>query len=135
MTFNINSKVPKIFYSDKDKIKQILLNLLSNSLKFTKMGSVIISVYVDNCITLENENKKYVLIFKIVDTGTGINPDKQRIIKTLLKNNIEQNTKLAGFGLYISNYTCKMLGGKLWFNSIVDIGTVFYFSIECESYL
>lgn len=136
LTSSINNDVPKIIYSDKDKIKQILLNLLSNSIKFTKVGSIIISVSVDKVITVKNGNKKYSLLFRVKDTGTGISTETATMLNTLLVGGDIKHcsSKLTGFGLYISNYTCAALGTTLRFNSVVDIGSVFYFSIDTECF-
>lgn len=122
-------EVPKNFYSDAKKIKQILINLLGNAVKFTKTGGVWVEIHtVDQCVK-----------FSVCDTGVGIPKDMQSHIFyhfTQLENSQFVSEKGTGLGLAISSKMCELLGGKLNVRSEIGRGSEFYFSLPlqvCES--
>lgn len=139
---NIDNDVPKVVYSDKDKLKQLIVNLLSNGIRFTSVGGITLSVSLsrpeDNDIFpyLDVDEPKYNILFKIKDSGIGINNEKKEILENIMgikKTGGLKTNKLTGFGLYISAGLCNLLGGNMWFKSEEDIGSVFYFNIICET--
>jgi signal transduction histidine kinase len=109
---------PIIINTDKDKLVQMIINLIDNSCKFTENGVVQISI----------KNK----IVKISDTGIGISMEKQRIIDKIIDTRIEDfnfeesKGKVTGLGLLICKYICKELGIKISYKSQNGLGTVFY---------
>jgi signal transduction histidine kinase len=111
-----------IIRSDKTKLIQILANLLSNSLKFTEKGIIIIGYRVE-------ENN---ILFYVSDTGIGIPQNNfQKIFDRFFKVE-ESEYKLyegTGIGLSICKAYVELLGGHIWLNSTVDEGTTFYFTI------
>jgi len=139
--FIIKDNVPKNIICDKNRLKQILLNLLKNAEKYTKKGSIVIEIDIfkekDNKYNFEYKKKdkpEYNLLFKIKDNGTGINKKMQEDIKIILgleKNNYRRPT-IFSFGLIITKYLCSLMGGNLWFKSALDIGTTFFFNILCK---
>ena len=110
-----------VIYSDLIRLKQVLFNLLNNSVKFTARGS----------ITFSCEKKRGELLFSVSDTGTGIPEDHQkRIFERFSKFNYEEmNNEGSGIGLSIVEKVIGMLNGKIWLNSVEGAGTTFYFSI------
>ena len=110
-----------VIYSDLIRLKQVLFNLLNNSVKFTARGS----------ITFSCEKKRGELLFSVSDTGTGIPEDDQkRIFERFSKFNYEgMNNEGSGIGLSIVEKVIGMLNGKIWLNSVEGAGTTFYFSI------
>lgn len=135
LSYDISPTLPKIIYTDKDKLKQVLINLLSNSIKFTNIGSVVVVV--------EEEDREKGpaqstwlgpnILFKVKDTGIGISDDKKEFINAILcGKKMITSYKFSGFGLYISKFICELLGGDLWYRSDVDIGTIFCFNITCD---
>ena len=111
-----------ILVSDSVKIKQILLNLLSNATKFTKNGSIIFK------INTEKENNKEWIIFSVTDTGIGISPDTLgQLFKPFTQADLSTTRKYGGtgLGLTISKHFCEMLGGRIEVKSTPNSGSKF----------
>lgn len=110
-----------IIVTDKVKLKQILINLISNAFKFTEKGKIQAGCKLD-------ENRH--LIFYVSDTGIGIPPEKQNFIFERFSQLEPKNDKIltgTGLGLSIVKGLIDLLGGKIWLESELDIGTTFYF--------
>jgi len=107
--------------TDYDRLKQLLSNLVSNAVKFTSAGEIVIAC---------SKNPKE-FVFSVADTGTGIPvEDQQKIFKRFTSINYSGlNTEGTGIGLSISEKIVKKLGGNLWLESNVGKGSTFYFSI------
>ena len=121
---NVNLNVPRHLASDKLRYKQILLNLLSNALKFTSHGSVTIS--------LKCTGDKHHLVTDVTDTGTGIKPeDIPKLFKLFGKLDAtkELNPQGVGFGLSVCKKLSEHLGGDIGVTSIYGSGSTFTFSI------
>lgn len=124
----LTGELPKTayVYADKDRISQVLYNLISNGIKFSEGGQVTVSIF-DN----ENEVKVTVL-----DTGIGIPADKQESIFEKFTQ-IHENTRRKGTGLGLS--ICKALigehKGKIWVESQEGSGSRFYFILPKEKVL
>ena len=116
-----------LVYTDSIKLKQILINLIKNSLKFTEDG------YIEYGYTFEKNPKgAQTLKFYVKDTGIGINKDKQKIIFDIFRQADDSHTRKhdgAGIGLSISKKLTELLGGNIWFESIEGKGTTFYFTM------
>ncbi len=123
----IEQNIPDILICDPIKLSQIFINLISNSLKFTKNG------YVKLIARLEKvEDKKIQIQFKVSDNGIGIPEDKQNeIFESFSQGSIEINRKYGGtgLGLAIVKRLIELLGGTIQINSTVGLGTTFSFSL------
>lgn len=123
-----NDESCAIFRTDKLKLKQILINLISNALKFTEIGTI--------QVACELENNK--LKFYVRDTGVGIPKDKfENIFERFsqLNNPSIHNCGGTGLGLAIVKGLVGLLGGKIWLESECNQGTTFFFTIDyipCE---
>ncbi|MBI9033807.1 MAG: PAS domain S-box protein [Bacteroidales bacterium] len=109
--------------TDKQKLSQIFIALLNNAVKYTKEGSIQFG-----CSGISNEN----IEFYVRDTGIGIPPEKFKIIFEKFRQLDDSNTRLyggTGLGLSICEKTITLLGGKIWVESEVGIGSIFYFTI------
>ncbi|MDD4921244.1 MAG: ATP-binding protein [Bacteroidales bacterium] len=120
----INTLSPNevLLQTDGEKIGIILSNLVSNALKFTRKGSVIIEYFL----------KEAEIEFKISDTGTGIGPESAALIFENFRQGSEaytRNYEGVGLGLSISKALVEMLGGKIWMNSELGKGSDFMFTI------
>jgi len=117
-----NKSLPEYIEGDEQKIKQVITNLLSNSIKFTAKGSVeIVCHYKDSR-----------LIIKVKDTGIGIEQDKLDFIFQPFKQADNSTTRLyggTGLGLAISKQMVELLGGALDVSSKLGEGTTFTFSV------
>ncbi len=125
----INNNVPEIIYSDALKIKQILTNLINNSIKFTEYGGITI------IIARIRENNKEYIEFSIKDTGIGINKDVQKTLFNPFVQGDNTTTKIfggTGLGLSICKSLINLLNGKISMKSTEDIGTTITFSIPLE---
>ena len=127
MLLDCNPQVPTRISTDEVKLKQVLLNLLSNALKFTRQGRIIIRV---SCVN-EARNR---LHFEVEDTGLGIAEDELETLfvaftQTATGRNTNEGT---GLGLAISREFVALMGGQLEVRSEVDKGTVFFFDIDVE---
>lgn len=111
--------------SDYLRLKQVLFNIISNSIKFTDHGHVIISYYLD---------EKYIT-FKIKDSGIGIPLDKQHKVFGRFWQCDSSSTKKykgTGLGLSISKSIVDMLDGDIWFDSVLNKGTTFFIKLKLE---
>jgi signal transduction histidine kinase len=125
------NKMVKIFFEptdsiivsiDKDRIFQVLSNLLNNALKFTKHGSVMININLDD----DDENNKVVKV-TIQDTGIGIN---QELMPNLFSNFVTSSYNGTGLGLFISKGIIEAHGGRIWAeNNSNGVGASFSFSL------
>lgn len=127
-------------YADRTKIRQVLLNLLSNAAKFTENGTITLSV---KKMTKETSRSPSTLsasmlrqpvyaseyaIFRVKDTGIGMSPDEQeRIFKAFSQADPSTTRKYGGtgLGLAISQRFCKLMGGKIFVESQSTIGSTF----------
>ncbi len=111
-------------YSDKTRIQQILNNLINNAIKYTDKGEIELS------LELSRINGTDMLVFKVKDTGRGIPDNMLNIIFDRFRQ-VEENDYRTGTGLGLS--ICKgiveLLGGQIWVESTVGLGSIFYFSI------
>ena len=123
-TIKVNYPVPEYIHSDSVRLKQILLNLASNAIKFTAYGHV--HILVD--FNMDED----ILYFTIVDTGIGIEEDKLDKLFSPFTQADSSTTRQyggTGLGLYISKQLVEMLGGNISIDSIPGLGTKVEFSI------
>lgn len=140
--YKIINTVPVIIKIDEVRLKQILINILNNSIKYTKLGGIALEISLFNnsveCpFPYKSTKPKYNILFKIKDTGTGINKQNIEAINNTLGISSIYNTKSinqGGVGLMIAKEICSLMGGNIWFKSEFDIGTIFYFNIVCDGY-
>lgn len=126
----IDSNLPDSIICDPTKLSQILINLINNSLKFTKNGIVKLTVKVDR----KTENS-ILINFVVSDNGIGIPAEKQsEIFESFSQGSIEINRKYGGtgLGLAIVKNLIELLGGTIKLESSVGIGSKFYFSLPFE---
>ncbi len=114
---------PIVVKADKERIIQVIFNLLSNSIQFTKEGYISLNIVADN-------NSKEVII-TVKDTGIGINPE---ILPRLFSKFVTRSQKGTGLGLFISKNIIQSHGGKIWAeNNVMEgHGTIFGFTLPLE---
>lgn len=126
----IAPEVPAFIYSDGKRLRQILLNLIGNALKFIEEGEVRISVRLNQL-----KDKSVELLFEISDTGFGIDMSKKESLFKPFNRLLDSKTRKTGgtgLGLAISKKLVELLGGEIWFESVVDKGSTFYFTIKSQ---
>jgi signal transduction histidine kinase len=115
-----------IVYADKDRIHQVLSNLLNNALKFTKNGTVTINSSIANGSNNKANNDKEAVV-TIMDTGSGITPE---IMQKLFSKFVTTSSHGTGLGLFISKGIIEAHGGRIWAeNNSNGVGSSFSFSL------
>jgi CheY-like chemotaxis protein len=128
LLLNIEQGLPKALFLDESRIKQVLINLLGNAVKFTEQGEIELKVE-----KLEMDEEKIKLRFAVRDTGIGITKDKQhRIFDAFTQEDSSVSKRYGGtgLGLTISNNILKYMGSRLVLTSELTKGSVFCFELE-----
>lgn len=130
ISFNIDKNIPKHLIGDKDRLSQIVINLLGNSLKFTKEGKITLTANLVN-----NEDGFSLIEFEVKDTGIGIAPENQtkifdRFVQINESNDLYQG---SGLGLSIVQKLIELFNSKIHLQSELGKGTSFKFSIKFKN--
>jgi signal transduction histidine kinase/DNA-binding response OmpR family regulator/HPt (histidine-containing phosphotransfer) domain-containing protein len=126
LAYRIAPEVPEVLGGDALRLRQILLNLVGNAIKFTERGEVIVSIQLQSL-----DAREVTLHFKVRDTGMGIPRNKQRVIFEAFAQADGSTTRKyggTGLGLTISSRLAEMMGGKLWVESEPGSGSTFHFT-------
>ncbi len=126
----INNDIPRIVKGDIVRLKQVLINLTNNAIKFTKHGNVTIEIE-----KLQQKDKKLKLKFKVVDTGIGISEKgRKKLFQEFSQTDASISRKYggSGLGLLISKKFIELMGGKIFVESKEGKGSVFWFVLEME---
>jgi CheY-like chemotaxis protein len=118
--------VPDVVVGDPGRLRQILVNLVGNAIKFTAGGQVAVRVGVD-----WRDQDRISLHFSVADTGMGIAPEKQQLIfEAFAQGDGSMSRKFGGtgLGLAISSRLVQMMGGRMWVESEVGKGSTFHFT-------
>jgi two-component system, sensor histidine kinase and response regulator len=127
LAMDIGSEVPPDLWGDSARLRQVLLNLAGNAIKFSKAGEVEIKVTLQ-----EIRGQQAVLLFSVRDTGIGIAPD---VLKRLFQPFEQADSSTTrhyggtGLGLAISKRIVELMGGRIWVESQVGAGSTFFFTV------
>lgn len=131
LVYQIDHRLPVMIIGDSLRLRQILVNLISNSLKFTQYGEVFVKV------GLESADQDGISIrFDVHDTGIGIPEDKvSRLFKAFSQVDSSTTRKYGGtgLGLVISERLVKLMGGEIGLSSQEGVGTTFFFTIKARA--
>jgi len=131
LVFELRKDVPQYVRTDESKLRQVLINLLGNAVKFTEAGRVKLTV---KCLQsmAKKPLPKFFLQFSVKDTGPGIAPDEvSRLFKPFVQTETGRKSQTGtGLGLPISRSFVKLMGGDIKVKSSVGKGTVFSFYIK-----
>lgn len=128
LKFN-NQSNEKWFKGDEIRIKQIIVNYLSNAIKFTSVGGVTIA------LSTEKINESFLINVSVQDSGIGIPEISQKKLFEPFSQADTSTTRVfggTGLGLSICSKLADAMGGRVWFESEVDKGSTFYFELELE---
>ncbi len=128
LVYQVDPAVPAHIIGDGIRLRQILINLVGNAIKFTTAGEIFIKVKTEK---VEKENIE--LLFEIRDTGIGIPKDKiDRLFKAFSQVNSSTTRKYGGtgLGLAISEKLVHLMNGKIDVRSTPGVGTTFFFTIK-----
>ena len=131
IVFDIGTNVKAKYIGDPLRLSQILLNLMSNAVKFTKKGSVTLKIRNLNPENTDSSN----LLFEVMDTGIGIAPKNiSNLFNEYIQaeDSITRNYGGSGLGLNISKKLTKLMNGEIWVESELDKGSTFFVNISFE---
>ena len=148
LAYIVDDALPKILVSDVTRLRQILVNLISNAVKFTSQGEVVISVapasHAPRQLSLGQKQdteflrhpEEWMLHFAVHDTGIGIPVEKQnRLFKSFQQVDASTTRHYGGtgLGLAISKRLVELLGGKIWVESEANQGATFHFTVLAKA--
>ncbi|WP_163338618.1 response regulator [Desulfopila sp. IMCC35008] len=124
---DVDDDIPIILHGDSGRLCQVIINLVSNGIKFCEKGRVSLSVHLSD----ELADNLIQLHFKVTDTGIGIPVEKINSLFSpfnQLGTNHDSRQRGTGLGLVIASELVEMMGGKIWVESSQDIGSTFHFT-------
>ncbi|MFD2602143.1 response regulator [Flavobacterium suzhouense] len=131
MLLDVSTELPRFIYADSIRLKQVLVNLLSNAAKFTQKGEIELKIA---CVQSDENQTR--LRFSVRDTGIGIPKEKQFTIFEAFSQEDTSTTKKyggTGLGLTISNKLLALMGSNLELESRPGSGSTFYFEVSFRS--
>ena len=126
LVFHVAADVPRTLIGDPDRLRQIIINLVGNAVKFTARGDVVVDVALDAITQCAVR-----LHCSVKDDGIGIPPDKQQYIFEMFSQADRSTTRRfggSGLGLAISSKLVSLMDGRIWVESEVERGSVFHFT-------
>jgi len=132
LILDLDPRIGNLIEADELKLKQVLINLLNNALKFTNKGQVILKLTLLDSL-IEGDKEKLRVRFSVIDSGIGIPKDKQQLIFDAFSQADSSTTKKfggTGLGLTISNKLLKLLDSSIQLNSELGKGSEFYFDLD-----
>jgi PAS domain S-box-containing protein len=124
----VTPEVPEMVRGDSNRLRQIVVNLVGNAIKFTEEGEVALKVRVE-----AGEGADRILHLTVSDTGVGISPEKQKLIFEPFSQADTSTTRKyggTGLGLTISARLVEMMGGRIWVESEMGRGSQFHFTMR-----
>ncbi len=122
-------EIPDFVLADPDRLRQVLLNLLGNAIKFTARGSIRLAVSRES----QEEDGSLLLHFSVADTGIGIPAEKQKLIFEAFRQADGSTTRKfggTGLGLTICSRLVELMGGRIWVESEEGRGSTFHFTCK-----
>ena len=127
---DIRSGVPDRLLGDSARLRQIVVNLVGNAIKFTERGDVIVRLALDY-----RSEQKVILHCQVQDTGIGIPASKRDLLFRAFEQVHSSMTRKyggTGLGLAICAKLVELLGGKIWFESQMGVGSTFHFTVAMD---
>jgi signal transduction histidine kinase/CheY-like chemotaxis protein/ligand-binding sensor domain-containing protein len=131
LTCDVHPDVPEQIIADPSRLRQVIINLIGNAIKFTEGGEVGLEIAVDG-----REQDQLQLHFQVHDTGIGIPADKQKIIFEAFSQADGSTARRfggTGLGLTISSRLVKLMGGRIWVESQPGRGSRFHFTVQARA--
>jgi signal transduction histidine kinase len=125
----IAQEIPEVLIGDPLRLRQILVNLVGNAVKFTARGEVAVGVTVESSTAEQNVK----LRFAVKDTGIGIPPEKQKLIFEAFSQADNSSTRKfggTGLGLTICSRLVELMGGRIWAESNLGVGSQVQFTAQ-----
>lgn len=137
LSYHIDPNVPGQIYSDLSRLRQVLINLIGNALKFTEAGFIRVTVSAEpDPVAVESGDRlPYQLTFAVEDSGIGIPPEIQAgLFQAFYQGDASITRRYGGtgLGLAICKHLIELMGGTIAVSSTVNQGTTFTFTIRCQ---
>jgi signal transduction histidine kinase/HPt (histidine-containing phosphotransfer) domain-containing protein len=148
LAYSVDDAIPKILVSDVTRLRQVLVNLVGNAVKFTTHGEVVVQVVPathgaralqpgrEHDTEFLRHPEEWLLHFSVKDTGIGIPPERQhRLFKSFQQVDASTTRHYGGtgLGLAISKRLTELMGGKIWVESDTGKGSTFHFTIRASA--
>ncbi|MFS0873486.1 response regulator [Paenibacillus xylanilyticus] len=133
LDYFLEDSVPELVYGDMARLRQVLMNLIANAIKFTDQGGVYLIVSVN-----EEKDGRMTLEFAVKDTGIGISSDKvDRLFQPFSQLDTSMTRKYGGtgLGLAICRTLVEMMGGNIYLDTSEKRGATFIFTIQVQRYV
>ncbi len=134
LVYQMDDEIASLVEGDALRLRQVLVNLLSNGIKFTKTGEILVQIKLLSAKEEEKQNRSLLhLHFSVRDTGIGIPPDRlARLFKPFAQADASTAHRYGGtgLGLAISKQLVELMGGKMWAESVAGEGSTFHFTIN-----
>jgi two-component system, sensor histidine kinase and response regulator len=128
LAYHVSNDVPDYLVGDPGRLRQIIINLVGNAIKFTEQGEVVVYTTIESL-----EENQALLHLRVVDTGIGIPLEKQKQIFDLFTQVDASTTREyggTGLGLAITEKLVGLMGGNIWVESKVGKGSSFHFTLR-----
>ena len=132
LAYELDDAIPPTVIGDVTRLRQVLVNLVGNAVKFTAEGEVMIKV-----VPAETDSRSGLLHFAVRDTGIGIPKEKQnRLFKSFSQTDSSTTRHFGGtgLGLAISKRLAECMGGRIWMESEAGQGSTFHFTIQMKPF-
>ena len=133
LRIKVNPDIPALLLGDEVRVKQIILNILNNAVKYTNIGHITLVVDYEECNVAEDEEQRIRLKVRVSDTGIGIKAvDMKRLFSPYERLDEKKNRSVegTGLGLSITKNLLEKMGSQLEVQSVYGEGSDFYFSVE-----
>ena len=133
LALHIHPEVPQFVYGDSGRLRQVIVNLVGNAIKFTQHGEVLLDLNLEG--DSRDDTNQLTLRFSVKDTGIGVPEDRQKAIFRAFEQADNSTTRRfggTGLGLAISGQLVKLMGGRLWVDSEVGQGSQFHFTTRLD---
>jgi two-component system NtrC family sensor kinase len=130
LAYELSPEIPSAVLGDSDRVRQVLLNYLSNAVKFTQKGEVLVSVSAGPLIDASQE-----LTFSVKDTGIGLTSEQCALMFQAFSQadrSVSRQYGGTGLGLAISRRLAELMGGRTWVESSYACGSTFHFAVPVE---
>ena len=131
LNYHVAEDCPEVVVGDVTRLRQIIVNLLSNSVKFTERGEVRVDI-----TSQRTDPGCFELLVAVRDSGVGISPDRiESIFESFSQADASTTRKFGGtgLGLAISKHLAELMGGRIWVDSAVGQGSTFYVTVPVRS--
>jgi signal transduction histidine kinase/HPt (histidine-containing phosphotransfer) domain-containing protein len=133
LIYEADDQIPGQVEGDGQRLRQVLVNLLGNAVKFTEQGSVLIKVErLPDPLNSGGGPQPMALHFQVIDTGIGIQPERlARLFRAFTQADVSTARKYGGtgLGLAISRRLVELMGGRMWAESVPGEGSTFHFTV------